>query len=65
LKRDTLKSFAKEAVSNKVSLLCTDEWKGYMKLDKDYPHGVVDPRQWATCRRRDPYSDDRRLLVVD
>jgi hypothetical protein len=32
----------REAVSHKVSLLCTDQWVGYKQLDKEYPHGVVD-----------------------
>jgi transposase-like protein len=29
---ETLTNFVKEAVSNKVSLLCTDEWAGYNRL---------------------------------
>src|SRR5260221_7475886 len=32
----------REAVSHKVSLLCTDQWKGYKKLDKEYPHATID-----------------------
>src|ERR1700738_2691583 len=31
-----------EAVSEKVSLLCTDQWIGYKRLDKTYPHATVD-----------------------
>jgi hypothetical protein len=23
-------------------LLCTDQWLGYRKLDKEYPHAVID-----------------------
>jgi transposase-like protein/IS1 family transposase len=38
----TLEAFVHEAVSHKVSLLCTDQWVGYKHLDKEYPHGVVD-----------------------
>ncbi|VTZ25596.1 transposase [Methylocella tundrae] len=38
----TLEAFVNEAVSNKVSLLCTDQWAGYRKLGKEYPHGIVD-----------------------
>jgi hypothetical protein len=39
---DTLTAFVREAVSNKVSLLCTDQWAGYKRLDGEYPHGVID-----------------------
>jgi ISXO2-like transposase domain len=39
---DTLTAFVREAVSHKVSLLCTDQWAGYGQLGKEYPHGVVD-----------------------
>jgi transposase-like protein len=39
---DTLCEFVREAVSHKVSLLCTDQWKGYRKLDKEYPHATID-----------------------
>jgi IS1 family transposase len=38
----TLNAFVREAVSHKVSLLCTDQWAGYKRLGKEYPHGVVD-----------------------
>jgi transposase-like protein len=41
-KAETLTSFVSEAVSNKVSLLCTDEWKGYARLKKNFNHGTVD-----------------------
>jgi ISXO2-like transposase domain/Protein of unknown function (DUF2380) len=33
---------AVRAESHKVSLLCTDQWTGYRKLDKEYPHAVID-----------------------
>jgi transposase-like protein/IS1 family transposase len=38
----TLEAFVHEAVSHKVSLLCTDQWVGYKHLGDEYPHGVVD-----------------------
>jgi transposase-like protein/IS1 family transposase len=37
----TLTAFVRGAVSEKVSLLCTDQWIGYRKLDQEFPHGVV------------------------
>lgn len=42
VKSATLQSFVNEAVSEKVSLLCTDQWAGYRGLDKNYPHATVD-----------------------
>jgi transposase-like protein len=42
VRADTLVSFVREAVSHKVSLLCTDQWTGYKKLGREYPHGIVD-----------------------
>ncbi len=38
---DTLRSFVRGAVSEKVSLLVTDEWVGYRGLDVNYPHHVI------------------------
>lgn len=38
----TLQAFVHEAVSDKVSLLCTDQWVGYRGLDTDFPHATVD-----------------------
>jgi IS1 family transposase len=38
----TLEAFVRETVSNKVSLLCTDQWAGYNRLSKDFPHTTVD-----------------------
>jgi transposase-like protein len=38
----TLTEFVRESVSTKVSLLCTDTWPGYNRLDAEYPHGRVD-----------------------
>lgn len=37
----TLDGFVHEAVSNKVSLLATDEHSGYRYLDRTFPHGVI------------------------
>ena len=42
VRADTLVEFVREAISHKVSLLCTDQWKGYMKLDEEYPHATID-----------------------
>ena len=42
VRASTLEAFIHEAVSHKVSLLCTDKWVGYKHLGKEYPHGVVD-----------------------
>jgi transposase-like protein len=41
-KASTLTSFVNEAVSTKVSVLCTDQWKGYMNLGAAFPHATVD-----------------------
>ena len=38
---ESLTRFVREAVSQKVSLLCTDTHRGYAPLGLDYPHGVV------------------------
>ncbi len=38
---ETLDGFVREAVSNKVSLICTDEHAGYRRLRYRYRHGVV------------------------
>src|SRR5947209_2448698 len=38
----TLSAFVRGAVSEKVSLICTDAWRGYGPLGKEFPHGVVD-----------------------
>lgn len=37
----TLDGFVHEAVSNKVSLLCTDEHSGYRLLGRSFPHRVI------------------------
>jgi transposase-like protein len=38
----TLEGFVREAVSNKVSQLCSDQWVGYKHLRKEYPHQTID-----------------------
>jgi transposase-like protein len=43
VKASTLTEFIREAVSTKVSLLCTDQWVGYKHLNKDFPqHATID-----------------------
>src|ERR1700720_4558183 len=42
VRADTLTGFVREAVSTKVSLLCTDKWVAYKHLGMEFPHGVVD-----------------------
>jgi IS1 family transposase/transposase-like protein len=42
VRASTLSEFVREAVSTKVSLLCTDQWVGYKHLNKDFPHATVD-----------------------
>lgn len=37
----TLKGFVRQTVSDKVSLLVTDEWVGYKGLEFEYPHAVI------------------------
>ena len=37
VRASTLEAFVNEAVSHKVSLLCTDQWAGYKHLDKRFP----------------------------
>ena len=51
----TLTAFVREAVSHKVSLLCTDQWAGYRRLDKEYPHATVDQRG-PIRHRRNPHQ---------
>lgn len=40
----SLIGFIRESVSDKVSLVCTDAWRGYRGLKREFPHGVVDHR---------------------
>jgi transposase-like protein len=41
----SLLGFIRESVSTNVSLICTDAWRSYKSLGKEYPHGVVDHRK--------------------
>jgi transposase-like protein len=41
----TLEAFVHEAVSNKVSLLCTDDAGGYRHLGREYPHATISHRR--------------------
>jgi IS1 family transposase len=38
----TLEALVNEAVSEKISLLCKDQWTGYRYLKKTFPHVAVD-----------------------
>jgi hypothetical protein len=40
--RSVLEHFVHETVSDKVSLLCTDDFIGYGRMHYRYPHGVID-----------------------
>jgi hypothetical protein len=42
VKQATLEAFVNEAVSDKVSLICTDQWVGYKNVGFKFPHGTVD-----------------------
>jgi transposase-like protein len=42
VRQSTLEAFVNEAVSDKVSLICTDQWTGYNNLGFTFPHGMVD-----------------------
>ena len=39
--KETMQAFVRETVSTDVSLLATDEHRGYVGLGDDYPHGSV------------------------
>jgi transposase-like protein len=45
VRASTLTAFVEEAVSHRVSLLCTDQWVGYHGLGKTYPHATIDHAQ--------------------
>jgi len=38
---ETMDAFVRMAISEKVSLIATDEHSGYRKLKDDFPHGIV------------------------
>src|SRR5437868_13216335 len=40
VKQATLEAFVNQAVSEKVSLLCIDQWVGYSHLGDKYPHAT-------------------------
>jgi transposase-like protein len=40
--RATIEGFVNEAISERVSLICTDSFPGYKHLDATYPHSIVD-----------------------
>ena len=42
---ETLTKFVRESVSHRVSLLVTDAWQGYNKLDREFPHEVINHHQ--------------------
>lgn len=39
--RHTLSQFVRKTVDTRVSLVATDEWPGYSKLNREYPHQAV------------------------
>lgn len=41
----SLIGFIRQAVSSDVSLICTDAWRSYKPLKREFPHGVVDHRK--------------------
>ena len=41
VKASILEAFVKESVSDRVSLLVTDQWVGYKHLHKDFPHQTI------------------------
>jgi IS1 family transposase/transposase-like protein len=41
VRKETLRQFIREAVSHKVSLICTDDNLAYQNMEGEYPHGVV------------------------
>lgn len=41
VRAETLNAFVHETVSDKVSLVSTDDHKGYCYIDKHFPHGMV------------------------
>lgn len=41
VKASTLEAFVKESVSDRVSLLLTDQWVGYKHLGKTFPHQTI------------------------
>ena len=52
----TLNGFVREAVSEKVSLLCTDQWVGYQAVSTRNFRTRRRPRQGPVRCRRDPHQ---------
>lgn len=42
VRQATFEAFVNEAVSEKVSPLCTDPWTGYSHFGEKFPHATVD-----------------------
>jgi hypothetical protein len=42
---NSLIGFIRQSVSTRVSLHCADAWRSYKPLNKEFPHGIVDPRK--------------------
>ena len=64
-RRDTLESFIATMVSDKVSLLCTDDFAGYQRVGKYCPHGVIDHGTGKHVVGAHSHQHYRRLLVAD
>src|SRR2546425_11720664 len=58
VRSDTLTEFVREAVSNKVSLLCTDQWVGNKHLGDEFPHASVDHARGEYVKRVAYYEKD-------
>lgn len=56
--------FVKEAVSNKVSLLATDDWSGYEKLNNKYLHDTVDHSKGEYVKKSNVIYLDAKKGVV-
>jgi transposase-like protein len=41
IRTETLEAFVRETVSNRVSLICTDDFSGYRRLSRQYNHGII------------------------
>jgi ISXO2 transposase-like protein/transposase-like zinc ribbon protein len=57
VRSETLTAFVREAVSHKVSLLCTDQMGRLQTTRQGISPWRCRSRQRAICRRRDPHSD--------
>jgi hypothetical protein len=57
VRASTVEAFVNEAVSERVSLLCTDQWVGYKDRRAVSPRRRG-PRQGPVPRRRDPHEHD-------